>query len=127
LPRENDKKREKPQSVLPVAQLTLKPDDLRTRIITATPTCPSGKCYKFTLILQETEHTMKDINKHACMYCCRSMKYKTRQSDQSLPSAENYISPSAATVSIPNVDSYLKSLQTESDGLILKVPSLILG
>jgi hypothetical protein len=55
------------------------------------------------------------------------MKYKTRQSDQSLPSAGNYISPSATTVSIPNVDSYFKSLETESDGLIQKVPSLILG
>jgi len=47
--------------------------------------------------------------------------------NQCLPSAGNYISPSATTVSIPNVDSYLKSFQTESDGLFQKVPSLILG
>jgi len=87
--------------------MTLKLDDLRTRIITITPTCSSGRLYEFTLIHQETEHTVKDINKHACMYCWRSKKYKTRQSDQCLPSAGNYISPSATTVSIPNVDSYL--------------------
>ena len=85
--------------------MTLKPDDLRTTIIITTPNCSSGKCYKFTLIHQETEHTAKNINKRARMYCCRSP-----------PSAGNYISPSATTVSI-------KSLQTETDGLIQKVPS----
>jgi hypothetical protein len=55
------------------------------------------------------------------------MKYKTRQSDKCVPSAENYILPSATIVSIPNMDSYLKSLQTEYDGLIQKVLSLILA
>jgi hypothetical protein len=61
------KKHEKPQSVWLAMQLILKPADLWTRIITATPTCSSGKCYKFTHIHQQIEHIAKK-HQQSCLY-----------------------------------------------------------